>query len=79
MAWRRGMNGVVKRLWLSIPTRLQNILTVAVWAAVALCFANVAAMVVWNGANPCLRSHTEVASHVDPNDGDPVSRGLRLV
>jgi len=38
---------------------------------VVLWLADVAAIVIWSGSNPCLRSHTEYATHPDPN-GDNV-------
>ena len=53
----------------SIPKKLRK----TAFTVVALVWiADVVAIVTWSGKNPCPRSHTEVASHPDPNDGDPV-------
>ena len=56
----------------SIPTKLRKRAGVVISVVALLWIADVAAIVIWSGSNPCLRSHTEVADHYDPNDGDPV-------
>lgn len=57
----------------SIPPKVRKTAGVVFTVLAVLVIADVAAMSVWAGGNDCLRSHTEVASHVDPNDGDPVN------
>lgn len=52
--------------------RLRRLGMVVAVTVGALNVANFGAQAVWAGTNPCLRSHVEVATHVDPNDGDPV-------
>jgi hypothetical protein len=54
----------------SASTKLRKRAGVIFTVVALLWIADVAAMVMWTGRNPCLRSHTEVASHPDAN-GDP--------
>jgi hypothetical protein len=55
----------------AVPARLKKTVTRVFLVVVVLWLANVGAVVVWSGMNPCLRSHTEYLSHPDP-DGDNV-------
>ena len=63
-----GFRGFIDK---AVPARLRKIAAGFVLVVGVVWLANVAAVVVWSGRNPCLRSHTEYATHPDPN-GDNV-------